>query len=169
MDTLKKRIELYNEYFNILAAYDDDMQDVSVGEINDIAINYAMDPNAAWIDISDGDMIVGFLIVCSNEDEAECHPDADYTIAQAYVSKDHRRKGLMSRAVEDFMYDHPGVYAYDTLKGNEPAEIFWNKLWDRLLLTIRRTYLPEVREDADNIRLHGITVGKLYEKNKKEK
>lgn len=70
----------------------------------------------------DEGMLAGFLIIGT---APNCHPDCEYFIAQAYVAPESRRKGIMTKAVSEFVKDHRGKYCMDILYKNYSARIFW--------------------------------------------
>lgn len=86
---------------------------------------------------------IAFLIVTRKG--GDCHPMADYTIAQLYVKPDFRRHGIAGDLVRNFVNSHGGTYAYDIINNNKPEEAFWKKLisengWED-------AELPEVRPE----------------------
>lgn len=85
--------------------------------------------DSAWIDIKDGNRPVGFLIVGT---PPNCHPDASYYIEEAYINPNYRRKGLMSKAVSDFVRNNKGTYCLFILNKNDAAKAFWPKTFAKL-------------------------------------
>ena len=87
-------------------------------------------PYAKWIDIVDSDLNkpVGFLVIGT---DPNCHPDADYYIQEAYISPEYRRKGLMSKAVSDFIKEHEGTYCLFIIDNNEIALKFWSAVFKK--------------------------------------
>lgn len=120
------KFNLYTAYCHELNQYMQS-QPMTALEITKAANHYASTNDVYWIDIKDGDDIVGFLII-GKPDTPECHPDADYGIAQAYVMPEYRGRGYMSEAVQGFAAKHPGAYSLLIIKQNEPALKFWAKL-----------------------------------------
>ncbi len=82
-----KRLELYYEYWQELSEYDSEMKKYTKEFVSDIALDYMVDIYAEWIDIYCDGKTVGFFIICSKENEQDCHPDTDYTISQAYINR----------------------------------------------------------------------------------
>lgn len=86
---------------------------------------------------------IAFLIM--TRAGGDCHPMADYEISQLYVNPEYRRRGIAKDLVVNFVKSHGGTYALDVLKGNKPAEAFWNKItkengW-------KNAWLPELRPE----------------------
>ncbi len=98
--------------------------------------------NAQWIDIYDTqnrETIIGFLLIGVYPN---CHPDADYYIEEAYVKPKYRRSKHMTKAVIDFVKQHPGVYCMFILNNNYGAYGFWNTVFKSL--GYERSYLRDV-------------------------
>lgn len=108
-----------------------------------------------WIDIYVNETIeatsteemqlVGFLIV--GRDEA-CHPFCDYFIAQAYIKKDFRNKGIMTRILKEYVGRHAGDYCLLIANGNPSAEIFWRNRFTELGFEINED-LPKIKGTID--------------------
>lgn len=141
MPQAEYKYTLYKEYCLSLGQYD---KRLLSADSNSIAHEYYLDPQTEWIDIYDEDQPVGFLIICFHG--GDCHPEADYCIAQAFILEEHRRKGLMFNTVSEFLQSHKGIYTLDIIKGNEQAEWFW----DKVLEANGAEYidLPEVRRKS---------------------
>lgn len=92
--------------------------------------DYSDNKDCQWHDIYVNDCLVGFLITSSIL--PNCHPDADYSICEAYVMPEYRQKGLMSNLVQRFTSEHPGIYCLLVLEGNQYAQHFWNHLFHHL-------------------------------------
>ena len=131
---------LYKEYCLSLGKYDKRLLTI---DSDRIVHEYYLDPRAEWIDIYDNGEPVGFLIICLSG--GDCHPDADYCIAQAFILEEHRRKGLMFNTVSEFLQSHKGIYTLDVIQGNEQAEWFWDKVLEAN--NAEYIYLPEVRRE----------------------
>ena len=95
-------------------------------EQEEAARSFIESPYALWIDLYDEDLIVGFLIIEFGENT---HPMTDYYIAQAYVTPEHRGKGIMKNAVQNFIKEHGGDYVLFVLLKNPNAEAFWRKIF----------------------------------------
>lgn len=92
-----------------------------------------------WVDICDGNNLIGFLIVGT---APNCHPDADYYVEEAYVKPDYRRKGHMLHAFSEFERKHKGIYCLFVLNKNEGAKNFWKTTFAKL------GYLPYFLRDV---------------------
>lgn len=86
-----------------------------------------------WLDIfSDDGQIVGFLIL--GKRGRDVPEGADYFIEQAYIRKEYRRKGLMTKALERYVRQgHYGKYALWVLEGNVIAQLFWQSVFEYTL------------------------------------
>ena len=84
--------------------------------------------NMEWIDIyaNDGNKPIGFVMIAS---EPCYHPDVDYYIAEAYISPEFRRQGLMTTTVSEFINAHDGIYSLFVIKDNLKANSFWTRLF----------------------------------------
>ena len=70
--------------------------------------------------------IIGFWVLGAN---GNCHPDADYFIAEAYIKPEYRREGIMSDRISDWIKTYGGKFCLFVLSKNEIAKKFWNKLF----------------------------------------
>lgn len=121
---MKARKDLYLDYCHELARIDpEQFTDFTDEDAVEVAEDY--EASAYWCDIIDEEELCGFVIFAV---APECHPDADYFIAQAFVSPAYRKKGLMTDAVKDFIKLHPGIYCALVIKDNKSANDFWQKL-----------------------------------------
>ena len=71
---------------------------------------------------------VGFIIIGIGE---SCHPACDYHMAEAYIQSGHRRKGIMSNKVGEFLKEHPGRYSMDIFDKNIGSKKFWEETFRR--------------------------------------
>lgn len=55
-----------------------------------------------------------------------CHPDADFFIQDFYIAPEFRKSGNGTKMMNLFAKDHRGTYCMVIIKGNTPAENFWN-------------------------------------------
>lgn len=81
-----------------------------------------------WIDIEKDDEPIGFLMIGTGEN---CHPDADYYIADAYIKPEYRRRGYMSGVLREVIDKHPGIYCLLILNENSIGKIFWYTFFRR--------------------------------------
>lgn len=156
---VENRVSLYREYIKELRQYAPDWLDEENDPIwEKTTIEYLSDPFSDWIPICADEKEVGFFIVCKRG--GDCHPDAEYTISQAYIQKKYRRRGLMANAVVSYILNHTkGIYCYDVLKGNVSADDFWRILFTEKVRSTR-VYLPEVRGKMERkyLNLYGYRV-----------
>lgn len=145
---------IYLEYMKELSIYDASVNDLTNDDIKNLIRFYESEPGVRWINIILGSKLIGFLIIGFNG--SECHPDADYTILQMYVKFEYRHLGLASEHVYNFLSSHPGIYALDVIKGNEPAEIFWKRIFETI--EAEPIVLKEVRPNAEKLNLYGYKV-----------
>lgn len=101
--------------------------------------------------------IIGFWILGKN---GNCHPDADYFIAEAYIKPEYRREGIMSDRISDWIEKHRktgnrnGKFCLFVLSKNEVAKKFWKHVFDRC------GYEPYKLSDiADDLNGHLIQLG----------
>ena len=141
---------LYKEYVTDISQYFFVTPRMSEEEAEQTAQEYLEDPYAQVMPIYAGEEATasspaGFLIVCRKG--GDCHPNADYFIAQLYVKKEYREKKLAQKAVSAFVSSHPGIYCYDVLLQNLPAILFWRYMekkygWEKVKLReIRPLYM----------------------------
>ena len=101
--------------------------------------------------------IIGFWILGKN---GNCHPDADYFIAEAYIKPEYRREGIMSDRISDWIKKYRktgnrnGKFCLFVLSKNEVAKKFWKHVFDRC------GYKPYKLSDiADDLNGHLIQLG----------
>lgn len=92
--------------------------------------DYISGSDCTWRNIFDDDTqeMVGFLIIGKMGDEK--HPESDYSIAQAYVKPEYRKRGLMTRAVNEYITKHTGIYSLLVLRNNKKAASFWKNTFE---------------------------------------
>lgn len=73
--------------------------------------------------------MIGFWVLGA---KGNCHPDADYFIAESYIKPEYRREGIMSDRISDWIKTYGGMFCLFVLNNNEIAKKFWNKLFDDL-------------------------------------
>lgn len=95
--------------------------------------------------------IIGFWILGQN---GNCHPDADYFIAETYIRPEYRREGIMSDRISDWIKTYGGKFCLFVLSKNEVAKKFWENVFDRC------GYEPyELSDVADDMNGHLIQFG----------
>lgn len=95
--------------------------------------------------------IIGFWILGQNRN---CHPDADYFIAETYIRPEYRREGIMSDRISDWIKTYGGKFCLFVLSKNEVAKKFWKNVFDRC------GYEPyELSDVADDMNGHLIRLG----------
>lgn len=125
----QQRYRLYRDYISEIEEIIGAPFNESKQEQKQWCTDYLQADYSTWIDITYDGKIVGFLIITQ---APECHPDCDYFIAQSFVSKDFRRKHLMSNAVYQYVTTHKGCYCLDILNANTFAYDFWFKMFKDL-------------------------------------
>lgn len=88
---------------------------------------------------------IGFVFIACN---ASCPDIADFYVQDCYLKSEYRLLGVMSYAMEKFIYRHPGRYVLLTLKNYEPAESFWEKVFG-LRCGYRKIPVSEIPEGLD--------------------
>ncbi|MCD7871788.1 MAG: GNAT family N-acetyltransferase, partial [Clostridiales bacterium] len=125
MSVYLEKIELYKKY---VAELDQiaGRGPMPEGQAKNTAEVYINADYAHWENIwaADG-KLAGFLVVCR---EPECHPDADYFIAQLYVRPEYRRQGYAKKAVLGFLGKHSGKYCKLMIEKNTAAYAFWDAI-----------------------------------------
>ena len=134
-------IRMYMDYCEELEQYFAETEKMSVQDRRLTAEEYIHDRYSRII-LARPD--IGFLVVTRSG--GDCHPMADYAISQLYVRPEYRRRGIAKDLVVNFVKSHGGTYVLDILKGNGPAEAFWEKTtaengW-------RDAFLPEIRPES---------------------
>lgn len=143
--------------FRLLSDYLDELQDIAgrsrQSELKKIQYYHEICNSCMeWIDIwSDGEC-AGFLIIGR---KPNCHPDADFYIAESYILPSYRRKGIMSKAVSEFVRLHSGIYCLLILKRNHYAKAFWKKLFNSLGYKYR--YLRDVGATNETCEQYGFS------------
>ena len=110
---------------------------------------YVNSEQSKWINVFCGEELIGFLII--GKRGREKHPDADYSIAQAYITPPFRHLGMMTKAVSDYLARHPGTWSLKVQKGNDYALKYWE--WLFTSNGFSKTELDESKESecADRI------------------
>lgn len=79
--------------------------------------------------------------------DESCHPACDYFIAEAYIREEMRGKGLMSKAIKEFICAHPGIYALDIFHENVKARRFWDRVFKES--GYHRVFYPYIEHGMD--------------------
>ena len=87
---------------------------------------------------------VGFFIIGIDE---SCHPDCDYFIAEAYIEKEYRGKGIMSVEVGKILRTLKGTYCLDVFHENKDAKEFWDRVFKENGYV--KTHFPYVEHGMD--------------------
>lgn len=126
----KHRLALYKRYGDELNEICPEPADLAEEQKQNVILEYIWNVRGCdqWIPIlADGEE-VGMLIMST---PPNCHPETDFYISQAYVLPEYRRRGLMSAALEEYMASHVGKYGLIILQGNEEAEKFWFRFFEK--------------------------------------
>lgn len=108
-----------------------------------------------WVDIMYGEERVGFLLICLTP--TACH-GCDLAIEAAYVKPEFRRRGLMTKAVTEYVTAHSCVWSLVVIRKNTYARQFWVNLFDVLGYT--RIYTLEFEDGGlpDSEELFGFAL-----------
>lgn len=82
-----------------------------------------------WVPIKVKTQEVGFIVLYTHPN---CHPDADWYIEDAYVMPEYRNQGLMQKAVQTWVKEHPGTYCLFIVDSNEPARHMWPTVFEKM-------------------------------------
>ena len=140
MSIYEKKHALYRQYCKEL----DQFRSAPLTE-SDVTLytwceSYLNDENCTWRNIfTKRNELAGFLII--GKGGCEKHPHADYGIAQAYIDPKYRKAGLMTKAVNEYLEKHQGIYSLLVIKQNEYALKFWNNLF------LKADYTPHELDD----------------------
>lgn len=85
---------------------------------------------AEWIAIEYDGSEVGFLIITKGE---LLKRGEDYRIEESYIKPEYRRKGLMSKAVKEYIAAHPGKYSLQMMLNNINSAKFWLPLIGKMI------------------------------------
>ena len=128
------RFKLFANYINEL--YDiEGLPRLSKTEIQNLFNWIYNNPYFKWIDVRNlctssmsNDDVIGFLII---GEEKECHPQADYYIAETYIMPEYRRRHIMSEVIMDFIKTYGGKYCLFIASQNSIAKQFWQKIFQQ--------------------------------------
>lgn len=155
LNTLRRR--LYGAYLlELEQCRDEPRENIPESQIDEWFQEYLDDLWCLWQDIRCGDSLAGFLII--GRGGANCHPDADTAICEAYISPEYRHKGLMRNAVASYVQSHSGTYCLIVLPENRYAKAFWPKLFADLgyeQISLDDCYLCSV-EGCASVELFGF-------------
>lgn len=132
MTIYETKHQLYRDYCRELDTFRTIPKNYSEEDIRSFTDDYINDQNTPWINIFDEEHLAGFLIMAKRGAKDELHPDADYAVCQAYVAPAHRGKGLMKKALSEYVQSHPGIYCAIVLKGNKTAQRYWERRFEEL-------------------------------------
>ena len=128
MDEFERRHELFAQYCGELNTFrGSDVEQQGMFEMYNNCEEYFRASGCTWHDIWMDDQIVGFIIV--GVQVPYCHPEADYSICEAYILPEYRKRGLMTAVVRSLVEDDPGRYSLLVLDGNKYAQAFWPKVF----------------------------------------
>ncbi len=123
---------LFDDYEKELNSFREAGCEVSPSESNAKCEAYISSSECTWKNIfaPDTGELVGFLIY--GKTGAFKHPDAERSMAEAYVAPAYRGKGLMSDVVKDYETRHKCIYSMLVQDKNEYAKSYWTKLFDEI-------------------------------------
>lgn len=133
-----EREEKENDWFanfqlrkNLFFQYLEELRSINEGPTNDMTdmesfCSVYAGPCTTWIDIKDGDTVIGFLVMGYGKN---CHPDADFYIEESFILPAYRKKGFMRNTVFEFMKTHKGIYCLYVLEENKKAKQFWQHVF----------------------------------------
>ena len=123
--TIEEYHQIYYEYCLELNQYcDEDISDRA--ESDKYCDDLRTGTYYKWIDIeNDNGQLIGFLVTS----QIDCHPDADFHVAQSFVKPEYRKQGYMTKAVHEQLKKNKGIWCLLILKDNEYAYKFWNDVF----------------------------------------
>lgn len=124
------RTKMYLEYKRELCAVSG-LEDLNTKEGAHNDVFYATSAHdAQWIAVKDGNKEIGFIIlgIGRNLERELGEPKVDYFIQESYIKPEYRRKGIMTKAVNEMLENHKGIMGLYILKNNKPALAFWHKI-----------------------------------------
>ena len=99
----------------------------------------------------------GFVIVGSHAPYS--HPFSDYSICEAYVLPEYRKRGLMTSVVCSLVEECPGKYSLLVLDHNEYAKNFWSKVFASMRYVPYDLDFGAVDSHGDHLCLFGFKPG----------
>lgn len=156
VDVENGRKALYTAYLEELDTYRISPRPEPLDEQQQWFYDYLNNNDCHWHDIIWDDQLVGFMITSGVL--PNCHPDADYSICEAYIVPEYRRKGLMSATVQRFVCEHPGIYCLLVIQGNRNAQHFWTNLFHQMGATDVALSSSSIVSNGEQLCLHGFRV-----------
>ncbi|MBO4391565.1 MAG: GNAT family N-acetyltransferase [Lachnospiraceae bacterium] len=128
---------LYNDKHRLFADYVNEMNAFAKAPKNEVETrelceHYISSSECTWKNIFSAETgeLVGFLIL--GKTGAEKHPDADRSIAEAYMTPDYRKKGLMKATIVDYESRHHCRWSMLVQKDNQDAQDYFAKLFEEM-------------------------------------
>lgn len=134
MSVYREKIDLFQRYFSEMQATTSITLLDNKEDIEKLADNYINAEYARWMNIfdEDGRKMIGFLIICTG---TECHKDADYCVAHAFIEPAYRGQGYMTGRMNEYITgvnrdgvkgkEHKGIYCMYIWENNDSAAHFW--------------------------------------------
>ena len=121
------RKQLYVTYMEELYTIEG-LELLSEHKLNEYFTDIIENPYLEWIDIYLPNLNepVGFLVIAKYP---ECHPDADYYIAETYIKPEYRRQNIMLTTVSNYIKNHTGIYSLFIASKNDVAKKFWERVF----------------------------------------
>ena len=111
MNTYQLKIQLYEDYIKELETIVNAPIGKDIEAVDRWCDWYINSEQHKWMNISDeNNNICGFLII--RRDKEDCSPIKNYGIVDAYVTKENRNKGYMTKRFVDYAKEHPGIYSF---------------------------------------------------------
>lgn len=129
-DFVKQMVPAYRDYLDELSLYADKPFDTSDAEIEKVTKGIGSYTYNEIIGIYDGKKMIGFLIMGT---APNCNPEADRYIAETFLKKEYRGKGIMTNLIKNYTDKFPGMYTLFILHRNKPARKYWTKLFTETL------------------------------------
>jgi len=129
MTAYERKKELYREYVKELC-------ETSGGKYSEVDADsnfeeYINSSTAKWINIIDSstedDIFAGFIII--GKDYPNKHPLSNYSVAEAFVEKKYRGKGLCYNTFKPYLDRHPGIWSLLVFSENTEARTYWQNLF----------------------------------------
>lgn len=158
MDAFERRHDLYAQYCGELNTFrGEDETPVGMFEMYENCEEYFKATDCTWHDILMDDQIIGFVIVGSHAPYS--HPFSDYSICEAYVLPEYRKRGLMTSVVRSLVEECPGKYSLLVLDHNEYAKNFWSKVFASMRYVPYDLDFGAVDSHGDHLCLFGFKPG----------
>ena len=158
MDDFDRRHELYAEYCGELNSFRGENETpVGMFEMYENCEEYFKAPDCTWHDVFMDGQIIGFIIVGHHAPYA--HPSSDYSICEAYIRPEYRKRGLMTSVVRSVVEDCPGRYSLLVLDNNQYAKAFWNKVFSSMRYVPYDLDMDCVDSHGDHVCVFGFKPG----------